>query len=78
MVATAGAGLLAQGGARYAGGKSFVPETLTKGQVPAVFLSMLGGFVLAQLQTQGVRAAEEWMYVGALAGCLPDGMEGGE
>lgn len=33
VIATAGAGLLAQGGARYASGKPFLSEALTKGQV---------------------------------------------
>lgn len=63
MLAVAGAGLLAQGGARYASGNGFLPEALTKGKVPAVFLFVLGGYVLAQFQTQGMRAAEEWMCV---------------
>lgn len=63
----AGAGLLAQGGARYAGGQPFLPEALTTGLAPAVLLSVLGGYVLGALQTLQGQGAEEWMYV---CGCV--------
>lgn len=43
--AAAAAGLVANGGARYAKGGAFFPESLTTGLIPTAVMALLGAFV---------------------------------
>lgn len=68
VVTVVAVSLLSMGGARYAKGQVFAPPSTTSGTGPVLFLSVLGGYVLATFQTQALRASglEDWIPLMAI------------